>query len=232
MFDKKKDPKPSEPETQSKEKEFIQPTPKPTVSTVTVASKEAKIGPTISIKGDVSGDEDLLIEGTVEGNINLDSKDLTIGQTGCVYANIRAKEIKIEGEVQGDISGNEKVIISKTGKVQGNIIAPRVTLEDGANFKGSIDMDPNGQSITEPSFKSNNSSNKINKTPIDLNQTTTEIDDLDKFTADLDKVTVDVDDLDKFTADLNNVTADIDDLDKFTADLNKATDELLEETSA
>ena len=214
MFDKKKAPKPSEPETQSKEEEFIQPNPIPTVSTVAVASKEAKIGPTISIKGDVSGDEDLLIEGTVEGTINLCSKDLTIGQTGCVYANIRAKEIKIEGEVQGDISGNEKVIISKTGKVQGNIIAPRVTLEDGANFKGSIDMDPTVQSITEPSFKSINSSKKINNTPIDQNKTTAEIDDLDKFTADLDKA-----------------TAEIDDLDKFTADLDKATDDLLEGTS-
>ena len=65
-----------------------------------------------------------------------------MGQSGKVNANVTAKTIKIEGEVKGDIKGNEKVVVSKSGNVRGNIIAPRVTLEDGAKFKGSIDMDP------------------------------------------------------------------------------------------
>jgi cytoskeletal protein CcmA (bactofilin family) len=67
---------------------------------------------------------------------------VSVGQSGKVHADINAKVVKVDGEVSGDISGNEKVVISKSGNVRGNIVAPRVTLEDGAIFKGSIDMDP------------------------------------------------------------------------------------------
>ena len=107
------------------------------------------IGPTINIKGDITGDENLVIEGKVEGKVDLGSKDVTIGPTGRVRANINASVIKIEGEVHGDMQGEEKVVISKSGKVQGNIVAPRVTLEDGAKFKGSIDMDPAGTVMSD-----------------------------------------------------------------------------------
>ncbi|MEH6549736.1 MAG: polymer-forming cytoskeletal protein [Pseudomonadales bacterium] len=100
------------------------------------------IGPSIIIKGEVLGDEDLVILGKVEGIINLHSNEISIGESGKVTADIIGKVIKIDGEVIGDITGNEKVVISKSGNVRGNIIAPRVTLEDGAIFKGSIDMDP------------------------------------------------------------------------------------------
>lgn len=102
----------------------------------------AMIGTTIRIKGEISGEEHLIIEGKVEGSVSLRGKDLTVGQSGTVKANVSANVVKIDGEVKGDITGEEKVIISKTGRVQGNIVAPRVTLEDGAKFKGSIDMDP------------------------------------------------------------------------------------------
>lgn len=102
------------------------------------------IGPSIVIKGEVTGAEDLLIQGKVEGNINLNGNQVSVGETGEVSANIQAKVIKIDGKVTGDITGNEKVIISRSGNVRGNIVAPRVTLEDGAIFKGSIDMDPAG----------------------------------------------------------------------------------------
>ena len=100
------------------------------------------IGPKISIKGTVSGEEDLLIHGKVEGTISLGEFEVAIGESAEVKANIRAKSVKIDGRVEGDISGGENVVISKSGNVHGNIIAPRVTLEDGAIFKGSIDMDP------------------------------------------------------------------------------------------
>ncbi len=100
------------------------------------------IGPKIKIKGTITGEEDLLIQGKVEGTINLGQHELSVGQTAVVKANIHAKAIRIDGEVAGDINGSEKVVISKSGNVRGNIIAPRVTLEDGAIFKGSIDMDP------------------------------------------------------------------------------------------
>ena len=100
------------------------------------------IGPSIKIKGEVTGEEDLLIQGSVEGTITLRDQEVSVGQSGKVKADIDARVVKIEGEVTGDIAGAEKVVISKSGNVNGNIVAPRVTLEDGAIFKGSIDMDP------------------------------------------------------------------------------------------
>jgi len=100
------------------------------------------IGPSITIKGEVTGEEDLLIHGKVEGTINLTGNQVSVGESGEVCANIQAKVIKIDGKVTGDITGIEKVVISKAGNVRGNIVAPRVILEDGAIFKGSIDMDP------------------------------------------------------------------------------------------
>ncbi len=100
------------------------------------------IGPSIEIKGTVSGDEDLVVQGKVEGTIDLGDHQVTVGPSGSVTADIQAKVVNIDGEVSGDLTGGEKVVISKSGKVRGNIVAPRVTLEDGAIFKGSIDMDP------------------------------------------------------------------------------------------
>lgn len=100
------------------------------------------IGPSIVIKGSVTGDEDLVIQGKVEGTVELGSHEVSVGQSGKVNADITAKTVRIDGEVAGDIKGHEKVVISQSGNVRGNIVAPRVTLEDGAIFKGSIDMDP------------------------------------------------------------------------------------------
>ncbi len=106
------------------------------------SGKMAVIGPGIYINGDISGDENLLVEGRVDGKIRLASNHVEIGQSGKVKADITAKVIKIAGQVRGDLNGSEKVVISRTGNVHGNIVAPRMTLEDGAIFKGSIDMDP------------------------------------------------------------------------------------------
>ena len=109
----------------------------------------ALIGSSIRIEGNVSGEEDIVIEGQVDGTIEFSGNGVTIGKSGRIAADLTAKTIKIDGEVKGDISGHEKVVISKTGKVHGNIVAPRVTLEDGAKFKGSIDMDPSeGYSVS------------------------------------------------------------------------------------
>jgi len=143
MFDKRKATDTSEPTTGT----FSPPAPEPR-SAAFNARSAAMIGSTIKIKGDVSGDENLVIEGTVEGSVELPGHDLTIGQSGRVVANLNAKTVKIEGQITGDITGTEKVIISKSGRVQGNIVAPRVTLEDGAKFKGSIDMDPGAESAS------------------------------------------------------------------------------------
>ena len=106
------------------------------------SGRAAVIGPGIQINGDITGDENLIVEGKVTGKILLGSHQVDIGQGGQVNADISAKIIKIAGEVRGDLTGTEKVVISRSGNVHGNIVAPRMTLEDGAIFKGSIDMDP------------------------------------------------------------------------------------------
>lgn len=108
----------------------------------TSSGRAAVIGPRIRINGDVSGDENLVIEGFVEGKVSLGEYRVEVGSAGRVVADIEAKVVQVDGEVQGDISGTEKVTISRSGNVRGNITAPRMTLEDGAKFKGSIDMDP------------------------------------------------------------------------------------------
>ena len=118
-------------------------------SASTVMSKSAVIGPGININGDISGTEGLIIEGKVEGKINLPGHQVEVGKTGRVNADIIAKFVKVDGELKGDIEGKEKVVISKSGNVRGNIAAPRVMLEDGAIFKGSIDIDPSESAPVE-----------------------------------------------------------------------------------
>lgn len=109
-----------------------------------IAAKEgsAAIGASIRIKGDVTGDENLIIQGEIDGTIKVQGHNVTISKTGKVKANIEARQIIVEGSLQGDLNGDEKVIIRESGNVHGNIVAPRVNLEDGALFKGSIEMEP------------------------------------------------------------------------------------------
>jgi cytoskeletal protein CcmA (bactofilin family) len=125
----------------------------------------AMIGPSIRIKGDLSGEENLIIEGQVEGTIHLDKNDLTIGSSGRVKANIQAKGVIVEGQVEGDIIGKEKVIIRRTGNMRGNIVAPRVTLEDGAMFKGSIEMEPEARRGAETETPRTASSKDVSSNP-------------------------------------------------------------------
>ena len=101
----------------------------------------ATIRPSIQISGDVTGNEDLSIEGRVEGTVNLSDKMLTVGKEGQVNATVNARVIFVEGKVEGDLKGDEQVVVHSGGDVRGNIVAPRVILEDGCKFKGSIDMD-------------------------------------------------------------------------------------------
>tara|TARA_B100000686_G_C16778058_1_gene969904 strand:+ start:862 stop:1371 length:510 start_codon:yes stop_codon:yes gene_type:complete len=128
----------------------------------------AMIGANIKICGDISGKEDLVIEGKVEGTVSLEGHSLKIGSSGILNANIKATSVHIEGEVTGDITGIEKVIVTKQGKVNGDIKAPRVTLEEGGKIKGSIDMDPaeaNDIKTPEPkSVKRPETKNEANKT--------------------------------------------------------------------
>lgn len=101
----------------------------------------AVIGASISVKGDVSGDEDLVILGRVEGTVNLAQNNVTIGPSGRVKADVRGKMVIVEGEIEGDLKAGEQIILRNTAKVEGSISAPRVALEDGAVFRGGIEMD-------------------------------------------------------------------------------------------
>jgi cytoskeletal protein CcmA (bactofilin family) len=104
------------------------------------AREAAIIGPSIAIRGDVTGDEDLTIQGRVEGTVTLKQHNLSIGPEGKVDASIHARTVTVDGEVKGDLKGEEQVVLRKTARVQGNIQAPRVTVEDGARFRGGVDM--------------------------------------------------------------------------------------------
>lgn len=109
-------------------------------------SPSAVIGPKITIKGELTGEEDLMIQGRVEGTVDLKGNHLTVGKQGVIKANVMAKTITIQGTVEGDIIGEERVSITASSNVQGNVIAARVTLEDGAKFRGSIEMESNKSS--------------------------------------------------------------------------------------
>lgn len=119
------------------------PAPPPKMTNgVSQARDIAVIGPSITIKGDVAGEESLVVDGKVDGTVTLGNHDLTVGQSGVVTAGVTGRVVRIEGQVHADIQASEKVAITRTGRVHGDVVAPRVSLEDGARFKGRIDMDP------------------------------------------------------------------------------------------
>ena len=101
----------------------------------------ATIGPSIAIRGDVTGEEDLLIEGRIEGKVLLQKNHVTVGKNGRVKADVFARSVSVEGEVEGEVIAQEEVSVRPSGKVRGNIQAPSVTLDSGCRFQGSIDMD-------------------------------------------------------------------------------------------
>jgi cytoskeletal protein CcmA (bactofilin family) len=98
------------------------------------------LGPTLFFKGDLTAEEDLLIQGRVEGSIT-HTQRLTVGPQGTVKANIRAQLIVVEGTVDGDLQADKAVFVKETAKIVGNIFAPSVSILEGASFSGRIDMD-------------------------------------------------------------------------------------------
>jgi len=149
MFDKHKASKESSPA--ASEPRVAPPPPSASAAPAGSPDKVAMIGKGISIAGDVTADSNLRIEGVIEGRSVQSSHDVEIAESGRVVAGITAKVVKISGEVTGDISGSEKVMIARSGRVQGNVVAPRVQLEDGALFRGSIDMNPAAEAKPAPS---------------------------------------------------------------------------------
>ena len=134
--------------------------PEPEVSSQTTAktptpvradnagTRKARIGAGLLLKGELTGDEDIIIEGRLEGKITLQHNSVIIEESGKVDADITASSIRVAGEVHGNLHGTEQVVLLKTGRVEGNINAKSVTLETGAQFKGSIDMETVGNAST------------------------------------------------------------------------------------
>jgi cytoskeletal protein CcmA (bactofilin family) len=106
--------------------------------------EKAHIGRSVVIKGELDGSEDLVIDGHVEGKVELRDHTLTIGANGRVKAQVFAKAVIVIGELVGNVSATEKVDIRENGSVDGDLIAPRVAIAEGAHFRGSIDMQRKG----------------------------------------------------------------------------------------
>lgn len=130
--------------------------------------ERAVIGSAIVIHGEVSGAQDLLVNGRIEGKLSLASQSLTVGKKGRIKADMFAKLISIEGIVEGTIQGEQKIVLRGTGTVRGNLIAPQVVLEEGCRFKGSIDMgdyDDQEETSTAAAGESTNASSIADDAP-------------------------------------------------------------------
>jgi cytoskeletal protein CcmA (bactofilin family) len=116
----------------------------------TTTSDQATIGKSLVIKGEVTGSESLYIDGRVEGSINLSGNRVTIGRNGVVSANISAREIVVLGKVRGNLTASDRVDIRSDGSLTGDVVAARISIEDGAFFKGGIDIRKAGSAGAKP----------------------------------------------------------------------------------
>jgi cytoskeletal protein CcmA (bactofilin family) len=116
------------------------------------APRASVLGPTLRFRGELSAQEDLIIQGSVEGSIT-HTQSLTVGTDGSMKGDIRARVIVIDGKVEGDLYATESVNIRATAKVKGNVFAPRVGITEGAFFQGQVEMQPSGAAVQEHSAK-------------------------------------------------------------------------------
>lgn len=145
---KKSSDHPGDPESQGESSAAPAPKPRGESSGTERASQDNRVkehrrsvlSPSMTLKGDISGTEDLVLEGKMEGTINLPKNEVLIGSDGQVKADVTALKVTVEGRVLGDVRGSERVVVKNSGRIEGNIVAPRVVLEDGCQFKGSVEM--------------------------------------------------------------------------------------------
>ena len=123
--------------------------PAPQRETPAGSGKAVNIGPSVHIKGTLSGREDLTVDGKVEGKITLKEHVLTIGANGQIEAALQAKAVIVHGKVVGDITADNRVEIASSGTVTGDVRAPRVAIADGAMFRGSVEMDTGSSAKVE-----------------------------------------------------------------------------------
>lgn len=141
--------KPSQPEPQSPPQAPPEPVrpPAPAASPIESANRaavastdQASISKGLSIKGEITGSESLFIDGKVEGSINLNGNRVTVGRNGQVAASITAREVVVLGKVRGNVTASDRVDIRAEGALTGDVAAARISIEDGAFFKGGIDI--------------------------------------------------------------------------------------------
>jgi cytoskeletal protein CcmA (bactofilin family) len=116
------------------------------------APRASVLGPTLRFRGELSAQEDLIIQGSVEGSIT-HTQSLTVGTDGTMKGDIRARVIIVDGKVEGDLYATESVSIRATAKVKGNVFAPRVGITEGAFFQGQVEMQPSGAAVQEHSAR-------------------------------------------------------------------------------
>ena len=104
-------------------------------------SETGWLGSSLHVKGDITGTEDLLIDGSVEGLVELDGRKLTVGPTAKITADINARDVVVHGFVKGNVHAKGRIEIKKEGSVIGNLTTAQIMIEDGADFKGSIEID-------------------------------------------------------------------------------------------
>ncbi|MDA0205268.1 MAG: polymer-forming cytoskeletal protein [Acidobacteria bacterium] len=146
MWGRKDEPTPTPaPAPRSQEPAPARPVARPPTPPVSSAGSsggrgQASIGKSLKIKGTITGTEDLFIDGQIEGTIRLEHNSLTIGPNGHVDADVFAKDIVIEGKVTGNVKAGDRIDIRKTGSLNGDLSAARIVIEDGAVFRGSVDI--------------------------------------------------------------------------------------------
>jgi cytoskeletal protein CcmA (bactofilin family) len=119
------------------------------------ARNVACLGESIEVKGKISGEEDLQVDGKVEGPIALQGQRLTVGRTGHLNSEVIAREVVVYGKVHGNLRASDRVEIKKDGSVTGDVITARISIEDGAFFKGRIEIERGKQASSKEEFESN-----------------------------------------------------------------------------
>ena len=112
------------------------------------------LGSSLHVKGDITGTEDLLIDGSVEGLIQLDERKLTVGKTARLTADINARDVVVYGYVKGNVRAKGRIEIRRDGSVIGNLTTAQIMIEDGADFKGSIEIDRSAKKETDQNVSS------------------------------------------------------------------------------
>jgi cytoskeletal protein CcmA (bactofilin family) len=124
------------------------------------APRASVLGPTLKFRGELSAQEDLVVQGSVEGSIT-HTQSLTIGTDGSMKGDIRARVIVVDGKVDGDLYATESVSIRATARVKGNVFAPRVGITEGAFFQGQVEMQPSGAAVQEHSARLRQAANGV-----------------------------------------------------------------------